>query len=114
MHSEAICFECFVHTESLQPDKKLKLAEEKNLERRVHMSEEEILCEEFNFNYIVRIFSSLVCPLNHLCKKKIHVQVFRGNVGTRSVWWVHRRCEDIVKMEPRGVGFEGCSRLELT
>jgi hypothetical protein len=38
------------------------------LERNIHISEDEALIGEFNFNYLVRNFSSLIRPLSYLGK----------------------------------------------
>jgi len=38
------------------------------LERDIHIFEDEVLIGQFNFNYIVRKFSSLIRSLSYLCK----------------------------------------------
>jgi len=47
---------------------KIKGALDQNLEHVIHISEEEALIGEFNFNYLVRNFSSLIRPFSYLYK----------------------------------------------
>jgi len=47
---------------------KIKGALDQNLEHDIHISEDEALIEEFNFNYLMRNFSNLIRPLSYLCK----------------------------------------------
>jgi hypothetical protein len=66
MLSEATCFEYIINwpTKYLQPEGVL----DQTFESDMHISEYEALIGEFNFNYVVRNFSSLIRPLSYLCK----------------------------------------------